>query len=250
VYNQPMLILTQGALKLGLTLTPEQLAQFELFYREIVTWNKKFNLTAITEYEAVQTKHFLDSLTLMLAWQTPPASLLDIGSGAGLPGLPLKIAFPTVEVSLLEATGKKARFIEYAARELNLPGVEILHDRAETAAQNFVYRERFDAVTARAVASVAALAELALPFCRVGGYAIFPKKGDIEGEISEAAYAVKIMGGKLRPTVKIEIEEFGETRYLVIADKVRPTPRLYPRRSGMAQHYPLMQADPPTTSDA
>jgi len=245
-----MLELARSALKLGLTLSPAQLAQFELYYREIVAWNRKFNLTSITGYEAAQTRHFLDSLTLRLAWQTPPASLLDIGSGAGLPGLPLKIVFPATRVTLLEATGKKARFMEHAAAELRLSGVEVIHDRAEAAAKKDDYRERFEAVTARAVASLAALAELSLPFCRIGGYAVFPKKGDIGDEVNEAAYAVELMGGRLRPTVKIEFEEFGETHYLVIADKLRPTPRLYPRRSGMAQHYPLTAANPPTAPTA
>lgn len=236
--------LIQGALKLGLQLTTEQLAQFELYYREIVTWNRKFNLTSITEYRAVQTRHFLDSLTLMLAWQTPPASLLDVGSGAGLPGLPLKIAYPATLVTLLEATGKKAGFMRHAASELGLTGVNVIHDRAETTAHNADYRERFDAVTARAVASLAALAELTLPFCRIGGCAVLPKKGDIQAEINDAAYAVKVMGGRLRPPVKIDFEEFGETRYLLIADKLRPTPRLYPRRSGIPRKQPLMEGRP------
>jgi 16S rRNA (guanine527-N7)-methyltransferase len=236
--------LIRGTLKLGLPLTPEQLAQFELYYRQIVEWNAKFNLTSITEYEAVQTRHFLDSLTLILAWQTPPNTLLDVGSGAGLPGLPLKIAFPMIEVTLLEATGKKANFIEYAAGELGLSGVKVVHDRAEQAAKKLDYRERFEVVTARAVASLAALAELTLPFCRVGGCAILPKKGDIEDEIKDAAYAVKVMGGKLRPPVKIDLEELGETRYLIIADKVRPTPRWYPRRSGIPRKQPMMQGQP------
>ncbi len=234
-----MQLLAEGALKLGIHLSPEQLHQFQRYYEEIIAWNRRFNLTRITDYEDVQRKHFLDSLAVSLAWQRTPGSLLDVGSGAGLPGLPLKIVWPEMAVTLLEATGKKAGFIRQASDLLGLSGVTLLAARAETAAHDVTHREQYPQVTARALAPLATLVELTLPFCRVGGLAVFPKQGDLKDEIQTAEYAIQAMGGQLRPPLKIEIDGEGEARWLVIVEKREATPGNYPRRPGIPAKRPL-----------
>ncbi|MBE9513349.1 MAG: 16S rRNA (guanine(527)-N(7))-methyltransferase RsmG [Chloroflexi bacterium] len=236
--------LESGARKIGLQLSPRQLEQFYIYYQELVDWNKRVNLTRITGCEEVQIKHFLDSLTVSLAWPPPKTGtylhLIDVGSGAGMPGLPLKILFPDVRLVLLEATSKKAAFLRHLVDKLELANTELVIGRAEDVAHQLNYRGNFEVVLSRGVAPLATLVELTLPFCIVGGSLIAQKKGNIEPEISQASQAISLLGGKLREVKQINLEELADERQLVIIDKVSPTPELYPRRPGIPSKRPLL----------
>ena len=236
--------LYSGARKLGVELSPGQLGQFDIYYQELVAFNQRLNLTRITGYEAVQLKHFLDALTLSLVW--PPVKpgvrlrVIDVGTGARIPGLALKISFPDIRLTLLEATVKKADFLDHLSRKLGLKNVEIAVGRAEDIAHQAGHRESFDIVLARGVAPLVTLAELTLPFCRPGSSFIAQKKGDIDPEIAEASWAICLLGGKLREVKSISLEEFTDDRKLVVVSKVSPTPKAYPRRPGIPQKRPLL----------
>ena len=236
--------LNAGAIKLGLHLNPGQLEQFHIYYQELSDWNKRVNLTAITGYEDVQIKHFLDSLTVTLAWQQTTGNtdfrLIDVGTGAGIPGLPLKILLPDIRLVLLEATAKKAAFLHYLKQKLGLNDVEIVTGRAEEVAHQAQYRERFDIVLSRAVARLPTLVELTLPFCAIGGSFIAQKKGAIDPEISSATKAISLLGGNLRQVKRVDLEEFTDERWLIIIDKLSPTPELYPRRPSIPAKRPLV----------
>jgi 16S rRNA (guanine527-N7)-methyltransferase len=235
--------LEAGAKKLGLELTPAQLEQFNTYYQDLVDWNKRVNLTAITDYEEVQLKHFLDSLTVTLDWNLQADQkdfrVIDVGTGAGLPGIPLKIVFPSIKLVLLEATAKKADFLHHIVQKLRLDSVEIVVGRAEEVGHKIQYRERFDLVLSRAVASLPTLVELTLPFCVLGGSFIVQKKGTIKEEVNRAVKAIELLGGNLREVKRIDLVEFTDERYLVVIDKVSPTPELYPRRPGVPAKRPL-----------
>ncbi len=240
----PMERLSGRAKKLGIHLTARHLEQFEVYYRELVAWNERVNLTSITEYGEVQVKHFLDSLTVTLAIKNEidrkSLSVIDVGTGAGMPGVPLKIVFPQVSLTLLEATAKKTRFLEYLAQKLDLKDVEIVTGRAEEAAHNIQHREKYDVVLSRAVAPLPALVELTLPFCKIGGYCIAQKKGDIAPEIAQSRKAINLMGGSLQKVIPVELDEFDAKRCLVVIEKIDVTPEKYPRRPGMPEKRPIV----------
>lgn len=245
-----MKILQVGALKLGIDLTAGQLSAFETYYAELVAWNKVHHLTAITSYQGVQVKHFLDSLTCVqglvppapsvptLRPQFPPWRVLDVGSGAGFPGLPLKICFPQFRLTLLESTGKKTAFLNHVVQRLGLTEVSVVTGRAEELAHRSAFREAFDVVLARAVAELAVLAEFCLPFCAVGGTFIAQKKAGIDDEIRAALAALAALGGFLRGQIPVVLPGT-EPRQLVVVDKVKATPDLYPRRTGVPAKKPL-----------
>ena len=235
--------LSSGADRLGLHLSTGQLEQFEAYYRELTDWNRQINLTTITGYEDVQVDHFLDALTVALVWRPPATGRrptgIDVGTGAGMPGVPLRIAFPDMRLVLLESTGKKAAFLHHLCRQLGLDDVEIVVGRAEDIAHDQQYRERFDLVLSRAVAALPALVELALPLCAVGGTFVAHKKGDIEREVAQAATAIDTLGGRLQDVRAVDLPEFPDRRCLVVVEKVSATPERYPRRPGIPARRPL-----------
>jgi 16S rRNA (guanine527-N7)-methyltransferase len=235
--------LKSGADKLGIQLSPRQLEQFQIYYQELVEWNRRINLTAITDCEEVQTKHFLDSLTVILALKQlsehQHPSVIDVGTGAGMPGLPLKIVLPSIRLTLLDATAKKAAFLEHLKRKLALD-FEIVVGRAEEVAHLDRHRERYDIVLSRAVAPLTTLVEITLPFCKIGGMLIALKKGEISKETDQAENAIEMLGGNLREVKPVELEELPDQRLLVVIDKISATPFRYPRRPGMPSKRPLV----------
>lgn len=235
-------ILQSGAAKLGLCLSSEQLGQFEVYYRELIDWNQRVNLTSVTDYAEVQVRHFLDSLTIVQAMNPPPddSRVMDVGSGAGLPGLPLKIVFPEIRLVLLEATAKKTAFLSHLVEQLGLKDVEIVTGRAEAVAHQLEYREGFDIVLSKGVAPLAALVELILPFCAIGGLFIAHKKGDIHKELAQAERAITTLGGQLREVHTVDIGEVFDDYRLVVIDKISATPQKYPRRPGIPAKRPLV----------
>jgi 16S rRNA (guanine527-N7)-methyltransferase len=237
--------LTVGAAKLDIRLSPNQCSQFAAFMGLLIDWNERINLTSITEPREIQIRHFLDSLTVVDALAPgvrageQPATLLDVGAGAGFPGIPLAIVLPRVAVALLEATQKKCRFLEYVVHDLGLPNVDVHCGRAEELGHRDDLREAFDVVVARAVAPLATLAELCLPFARVGGRFIAQKTRGIDAEIRAAQRAIPLLGGQMVRPIDIVLPIADEPRLLVVIEKVRPTPAPYPRRPGVPAKSPL-----------
>lgn len=232
-------LLTRYCPRFGCSLAPEQIIAFQVYSDELVAWNKRTNLTAITESEAIEVKHFLDSLSCLQALPRGDGlRVLDVGSGAGFPGLPLKIARPDLRLSLLESVGKKVSFLQHIVQRLGLADVQILEGRAEDYGRQPEQREQYDVVLARAVAELRVLVELTLPFCRVGGVVIAQKRAGIDEEMRSAARAIDLLGGALGATIPVDLPGV-EPRQLLVLDKVAPTPPRYPRRAGMPEKRPL-----------
>ena len=234
-------LLATGAKALGIRLSETQTSRFVRYYDELARWNERVNLTSITEWEAVQSRHFLDSLSAALALSPQmlqSGSFIDVGSGGGFPGLPLKLAFPGMRGTLLEATAKKTAFLAHLSEILELEDISVRTGRAETLAHEAEMREAFDMALARAVAEVATLAELTLPFVRVGGIVVMHKKVDIADELEQAQGAIETLGGRLREVLPVTLPGLDE-RALVVLEKQHPTPERYPRRPGMPAKRPL-----------
>ena len=239
-------LLAKGAAEIGIDLDGAQLQRFERYFHEITEWSSRVNLTSVTGWESVQTVHFLDSLTVSLAFPSEgmgAGRLLDVGSGAGFPGVPLKIAFPRLRVTLIESRGKKTAFLRRLAEALDLE-LDVRTGRAESLAHRPDLRGRFDLVTSRAVGSLSVLAELCLPFCRTGGMAIAQKRGDVYEELGRAGYAAEAVGGRWKGVEEVPSSILDDGRRLVLMEKVQPTPAPYPRRPGVPARRPLSRPQP------
>jgi 16S rRNA (guanine527-N7)-methyltransferase len=237
--------LIDGANALGIRLTDRQLAAFQRYYEELVAWNQRFNLTAITDYEQVQIRHFLDSLSCLLAREacqtlnSPQANVVDIGAGAGFPGVPLKLVCPNANLTLLEATRKKVSFLQHLIQRLDLQKATAIHARAEELAHDPTHREAYDLALARAVAELPVVVEYALPFCKVGGWVVAQKGEAGAAEAWAADRAISLLGGELQSVLPIELPGLPEDRSLVVIAKVSPTRARYPRRPGIPTKRPL-----------
>jgi len=241
-----MQLLTRGANNFGIKLSPAQVEAFEVYYGEIKIWNPKANLTAITEYQEVQLKHFVDSLSIYSLREfrealaaKPDLRVIDVGTGAGFPGVPIKIAAPAIKLALLDSNNKKITFLRHLIRKLELNDVEVIWGRAENVAHREEHRENYDVVVARAVAEMPILAEYALPFCKVGGLLVAYKGPKAPQELEAAEEALSILGGRLIRLAPVEVPGLHETRILVLIAKERPTPAKYPRRPGIPAKHPL-----------
>lgn len=225
---------------LGLKLNPRQLEAFEWYASELVEWDRRFNLTAVTDLHGIEVKHFLDSLTCLQGMGPGPAGrMIDVGTGAGFPGLPLKIVFPRLELTLVESIGKKVEFCRHVVRSLRLEGVEIVHDRVERIGHQSEHRGVYDWALARAVASMPVLVEYILPLLKLGGRGII-QKGDMgPAEAHTAEGALRILGGRVDQLIPIELPTVVECRYLVVVVKNAATPDKYPRRPGIPGKRPL-----------
>lgn len=236
-------LLIAGAKELHITLQPEQLQAFRIYAEELLEWNARFNLTAITDAEGVQVRHFLDSLSCLAVLESEEPligkTLIDVGTGAGFPGLPLKILRPGLRLTLLEATEKKTQFLSHLVKRLNLKWVTVVHGRAEELGQDPAYRERYDWVVARAVAEMPILAEYLLPLARLGGRVLAQKGEGAPAEVQAGEPAITVLGGRLQRLASVELRGLAETRYLVLLEKVAATPLQYPRRPGMPAKRPL-----------
>ena len=226
--------------QLGLHLTRAQLSALSLYERELVDWNAHFNLTAIRDPQEIHIKHFLDSLTCLLVLREKSIGrLIDIGTGAGFPGIPIKILYPKMQLTLVESVGKKAEFCCHVVRILDLQGVEVVQERAESLGQNPSHREQYDWAVARAVAILPVLAEFLLPFVRVGGSMLAMKGESGPAEAHSAERALRVLGGHLRQLLPVTLPGVAEERYLVVIDKVAATPNGYPRKVGIPSKRPL-----------
>lgn len=224
--------------KISVELSEKQLEQFRIYYEMLVEKNKVMNLTGITEWDEVLEKHFLDSISLIRVINLRQnISIIDMGTGAGFPGIPLKIAFPELKVTLADSLNKRVLFLQEVIDALQLEDIEAIHGRAEDLARDKKYRENYDLSVSRAVANLSTLSEYCLPFVKLGGQFISYKSGEIEKEVVESKSAVFLLGGKVKDVVKFELGESG--RSFIIIDKVKGTPKTYPRKAGTPSKKPL-----------
>ena len=226
---------------LGINLSGEQVRRFERLTQLLLTWNERMNLTAITDPSEIAIKHYLDALTLRrVVPEFDGLRLIDVGAGAGFPGLPLAIAFPRLQVTLMDSTAKKLRFINEVAESLALDNVHTLQARAEDAGRDRLHREAYDIVVARAVARLPVLLEYTLPLCKLGGQVIAMKGASAYDESNAAAKAFSALGGELFTIEEVNLPTLDNPRYLVVIDKVYPTPKRYPRKAGTPSRQPLL----------
>lgn len=230
----------KDAENLGINLTDSQVQQFLTYYEMLAEWNKVMNLTAITDYDDVMKKHFIDSLSLVKAYDvSQKKTLIDVGTGAGFPGLALKIAFPNLKITLLDSLNKRIQFLNEVIKELNLSDVETIHGRAEDFARPEKLREKFDLCVSRAVANLSVLSEYCLPFVKVGGEFISYKSEKIVEEMDGAQKAISLLGGKIKNQVEFQLPDSDIYRNLFVIEKVKSTPKKYPRKAGLPSREPL-----------
>ncbi len=233
-----MNMLAETAAAWGIPLTTTQLDQFATYADELRHWNERVNLTAITDQEGIVSRHFLDSLRCAQSWGNVPQRLIDVGTGAGFPGLALKIAYPEIALTLVESIAKKATFLRHMVNMLNLQHVEVVVARAEAVGHDPAHREHYDVVVARAVADLRVLVEYCLPLCRVGGRFLAPKGSQINDEVTRAQSAIKQLGGQLLCVEPVDVPGV-EQRALVVIEKRKPTPAQFPRAVGVPGKKPL-----------
>ena len=225
---------------LGITLTEEQKVQFDKFYELLVEWNKVMNLTGITEYEEVNEKHFVDSLSIVKAVDMDKVeSVIDIGTGAGFPGIPLKIAFPHLKIVLLDSLNKRINFLNTVIDELGLKDISTIHGRAEDFAKQVAYREQFDLCVSRAVANLATLSEYCIPYVKKDGMFVPYKSGEIDEEVEQSKKAIHVLGGKMENVVKFQLPGTEIGRSFVKIKKVQNTAKKYPRKAGLPSKEPI-----------
>lgn len=224
--------------KIDLTLNDRQAEQFLRYYELLIQKNQVMNLTSITEFDDVVLKHFLDSL-MICKIQKPEGSLIDVGTGAGFPGIPLKIMYPDLKVVLLDSLNKRVQFLNEVIRELGLENIKAIHGRAEDLAKQKIYREQFDCCVSRAVANLSSLAEYCIPFVKTGGYFIPYKSGKIQEELDSGTKAINILGGTVEVVKEFELPETDISRCLLYIRKIENTPQKYPRKAGMPTKEPI-----------
>ncbi len=230
----------KGLEQLRIFLNEKQIQQFIEYYEILVEWNKVMNLTAITDYEEVIAKHFLDSLALAKVCDlSGKKKVIDIGTGAGFPGIPLKIAFPELEIVLLDSLNKRIKFLNEVIEKLGLKNIRTIHGRAEDFAKQKEYRESFDLCVSRAVANLSTLSEYCLPYVKIEGNFIPYKSGKIDEEISQGEKAIKILGGKISQIDKFQLVDTDMERSFVVIKKEKNSPKKYPRKAGMPSKEPL-----------
>lgn len=228
--------------KLDIVLSDEQIEQFQIYYEMLIETNKVMNLTAITQLDEVITKHFLDSIALANVYQNiknKELKIIDLGTGAGFPGIPLKIAFPQLQVTLMDSLNKRVNFLNSVIDELSLVNIDAIHGRAEEMARRTEYRQQFDLCVSRAVANLSTLNEYCLPFVKLDGMFISYKSSDIEDELNLSLNAIKILGGKLTEVKKLSLPESDIERSFVMIKKIKNTPKIYPRKPGTASKEPI-----------
>lgn len=238
--EQDTRILTEGCRELGIDLSDFQTEQFMIYYENLIEKNKVMNLTAITEWKDVMVKHFLDSLSIVSAVDmTAVNRVLDLGTGAGFPGIPLKIVFPDIEFVLLDSLNKRVNFLNEIIDKCRLEKISAIHARAEETAKKKEYREKFDLCVSRAVANLSSLSEYCLPYVKIGGYFVSYKSGNIDMEAREAENAIKILGGVKKEMVHFQLPKSDIKRSFVIIEKKKETPAKYPRKAGLPAKEPL-----------
>ncbi|MBD5520672.1 MAG: 16S rRNA (guanine(527)-N(7))-methyltransferase RsmG [Lachnospiraceae bacterium] len=251
--NYELNIFIKDLEELNIILNEKQLCQFMKYYELLIEWNQVMNLTAITDFDEVLKKHFIDSLSLIKVYRVnsnvnseisselnSSISLIDVGTGAGFPGIPLKIAFPKIEITLLDSLNKRINFLNTVIEELGLEDIEAIHGRAEDFSKKGMFREKFDLCVSRAVANLSTLSEYCLPYVKVGGKFISYKSEKITEEIASAKKAVSVLGGKIENQVEFMIPNSDIYRNLVVINKNKKTPDKYPRKAGIPAKNPIL----------
>lgn len=226
--------------KMNIRLTDDQKSQFDLYYELLIEWNRVMNLTGITDYDEVNLKHFTDSLTISrIIDMAQINTLIDVGTGAGFPGIPIKIAFPHIKVYLLDSLNKRIKFLNEVIKKLGLKNIYAFHGRAEDFAKDRQYREKFDVCVSRAVANLSTLSEYCIPFVKTGGYFVSYKGGDSDEEVIRSENAITLLGGKIENTDRFFLPDTDMGRTLIKIRKRKSTPNRYPRKAGIPSKEPL-----------
>lgn len=231
--------LVESLNKWNINITDEQAEMFDMYYHLLIEWNEKMNLTAITDKDDVIDKHFIDSSALIKYVDLNNKSLIDVGTGAGFPGIPLKILVPSCKITLLDSLNKRVNFLNEVINKLSLSDITAVHGRAEDFAHDMKYREKYDFVTSRAVANLSTLSEYCLPFAKVNGYFVPYKSGEIDDEVLSAKKSLSILGGKLTEVVKYNLYGTVYDRSIVIIQKEKKCSNKYPRKAGVPSKMPL-----------